>query len=121
MVYMLRFLGTLVLVSVILAAASILWPVFSPRPRPEGLTRVHDLVTASSVGKTVDETAGKFLPQAGGLSAGSVAGVAVSRIVESVGDSAKEAAVKSAVDQLLTQWDSVPAAQKEQIRTAVCR
>jgi hypothetical protein len=47
--------GIVLLVSVVL---SLLWPRISPYPRPEPLTRLHDILLATSAGKQAAEVLG---------------------------------------------------------------
>jgi hypothetical protein len=107
--------------AVVLGLASILWPVSTTGIRPEPLETVHRLVVSQPVGLSIEESIHTVIPASGSASAGDVAGVAVSHIVESVGEKARNTAIESAADQLITRWDEAPQDVKDAIKKRICK
>ncbi len=107
--------------AVALALASIVWPVSQDGLRPEPLETVHRLVVSQPVGQSIEESLGNIIPASGSATAGEVAGVAVSHIVESVGEKARNTAIESAADQLITRWDEAPQDVKDAIEKRICK
>ena len=107
--------------AITIALASIVWPVGTSGIRPEPLEAVHRFVISQPIGVSTETSIRSVLPTGGAFSPGEVAGAAVGRIVESVGQKARDTAIESAADQLLTRWDTAPIDVKDAIKKRICQ
>lgn len=119
---MVRFIIIALLAAGITVGVSLLWPLFTKRPRPSPLQAVHDASVNSVLGEQIARTLGvdndmKVEPINVPLVAAKIAGDLVSKVEQT----ASQAVVTTVTNQLVKQIDQLPATQQAQLKELLCK
>lgn len=119
---MVRFIIIAFLAAGFTVAISLLWPLFTKRPRPVPLQAVHDASVNTVLGEQIVKSLGVDsdaivdpinVPQA----ATKIAGDLVSKVEQH----ASQAVVTTITNQLVKQIDQLPATQQAQLKDLICK
>lgn len=116
-----RFFATVLLIGILSIGASVVWPYVTSSPRPDTLGKIYGAVGNAPFITQTEGVVSSLIPPQTKDNLGSVAGAAASALVESVGESAKDAAINKALDEVLKQWDALPQDKKNRIQEKICR
>lgn len=102
--------------------ASLLWPKFSNRPRPEPLTKVREMVVETPLGREVASLLGVADESGvGSVDLTTTAASLAGSVASTVSQKAQETVVSGIVTQMLRQYETLPQPQKEKVQEAVCQ
>lgn len=117
-----NFIITLLFSLVVIAGASIVWPKLTNQPRPESLSKIHQIVMGTPVGQPFANILGvssdmKIEP----LNVASAATDIASGLMGTVRERIAQLVVTQAVRQLVAQVDNLPPQQKVQVVELLCK
>lgn len=117
-----QFFAVLLASAITLAGGSLLWYKVTKSPRPEILTKVHDVLLTSPVGKQAAgilgvEDESKVEP----VNISSVAGSIASSVATSVEKQVQNVVVGQVVTQIAKQYDGLSLEQKKQLEELICK
>lgn len=107
-VMLFQFIGAMIGTGVMVSLASLVWPKITNQPRPELLTRVHDVVVETPLGKNIEGVLGEQT-------------VNMSEIVSSAANTAVTSVTKSAKQSvILKMFESLSEDEQEEFRAQIC-
>lgn len=117
----LQFIGAAVGAGAVVIAASLLWPRLSPDPRPDALTKVHDVVLETKAGQDLANTLGvsdesTIQP----VSVSSLASSAVQNVVTTVSSQAQSAVTTHVLEVVVKQVEQLSPQEQEKFRQLIC-
>lgn len=119
---MVRFIIIALLSAGITVGVSLLWPLFTKRPRPVPLQAVHDASVNTVLGEQIARSLGVdkdtgVEPINVPLVASKIAGDLVSKVEQN----ASQAVVTTITNQMAKQIDQLPATQQAQLKELICK
>lgn len=109
-----RYLIIFSMAGLVLAGASILWPKFTTKPRPQVLTSVHEAVKGTEVGQRFDRI---LEPVNVSSFPASIAGAMTSAVTQKT----QQIITTQFIDQLSHQYDKLPESEKQQLHQLICK
>lgn len=103
-----QFIGAMIGTGVMVSLASLVWPKITNQPRPELLTRVHDVVVETSLGKNIEGVLGEQT-----VNMSEVVSSAANTAVTSVTTSAKQSVI-------LKMFEFLSEDEQEEFRAKIC-
>lgn len=118
----LRFILVAAGATVAVSVASLVWPRFTSKPRPQALQSVHDVVIKTSAGEKLSRVLGvtdeqSVQPVNISSMAGSVAGAAISALSQR----ATQVVVTQATNEIAKQYDQLSSDQKQVLENIICK
>ncbi len=102
----------------VVVTASLGWPRITASPRPEPLTKVHDFVVETPVGRKLANTLG--VTDEANIEPVNISSVAGSVSFE-IQKRAQSAVLSTVVQQLLKQYGQLSQEQQQDIQTLICQ
>jgi len=118
---MFRIIGAVVGGALILAVVSVVWPRVSNDPRPDALTKVHDVVLETPLGQNLENVLGETDDATGApLSIGAAVTTGTNAVVDAVTKSAQHAVTSKILESLAGQFQRLTEEEKDAFRAQVC-
>ena len=117
----LQFIGAAVGAGMVVIVSSLLWPRLTADPRPEALTKVHDVVLETKAGQDLANTLG--VSDEGSIqpvSVSSLASSAVQNVVTAVSTQAQSAVTTHVIEAVVKQVEQLPPQEQEKFRQLIC-
>lgn len=106
----------------IIVTASLGWGRFSTNPRPEPLTKVHDIVIETPIGRKLANTFGvSDETNVEPINISSVAAEVAGSVGLEVQKRAQSAVLSTVVGQLIRQYGQFSTEQQKEIQTLICQ
>lgn len=103
-----QFIGASIIAGTVMTLVSFLWPKVTTQPRPEVLTKIHDVVVQTPIGNRIEAVLGEQT-------------INISSAVSSVANSVVTKATTSAKQSvILKMFDSLPDDEKDSFRAEIC-
>lgn len=119
---MVRFIIVAFIVAGITVGISLLWPLFTKRPRPVPLQAVHDASVNTVLGEQIAKSLGVDNDAAvDPINVPQVATKIAGDLVSKVEQNASQAVVTTVTNQLAKQIDQLPATQQAQLKERICK
>jgi len=117
----LQFIGAAIGASLVVIVSSLLWPRITSQPRPESLSKVHDVVLETEAGKNLANTLGvtdenTIKP----VSLPSLAASAAQSVVSTVVTNTQNTITTRVIESLSKQFDQLPSTDQEKFRQLIC-
>ena len=113
---MVKFISVLGIVILLACAAALLWPRLTSNPRPEPLTRLHDLLVSTSVGSNAANVLGVS-------DEAQVVPLTPQRVMQQVGDGIKarvtDIIITNVVREIMSKFSQLPQNEQERILDAI--
>lgn len=118
----LRFILVTIGTSLVISAASIMWPKLTTKARPQALQVVHDVVIKTSAGQQLSNVLGvtdetSVQP----INISSVASTVANGAVSALTKQAQNVVVTQATNEIAKQYDQLSPDQKQVLENIICK
>lgn len=106
----------------VVVTASLGWPRITTSPRPEPLTKVHDMVVETPFGRELANTLGvSDQARIEQINISSVAAGVAGSVGAEIQKKTQSAVLSTVVQQLLKQYGQLSSEQQQDIQTLICK